>query len=77
VGDPTHVEITVLGDPVNTAARIAAAAGPGELLVSTDAATEAGLDPTLPKRSLDLKGKTHPVEVVSLGADPASAGDSR
>jgi adenylate cyclase len=72
VGDEQHAEITVLGDPVNTTARLAAAAGPGELLVSADAATEAGLDPSLPRRSLDLKGKTLPVEVITLRAMPPS-----
>ncbi|MBA3235234.1 MAG: adenylate/guanylate cyclase domain-containing protein [Chloroflexi bacterium] len=71
VGEGGHVELTVLGDPVNTTARLAAQAGTGELLVSTDAATVAGLDPDLERRSLDLKGKAQATEVVTLRVDGA------
>lgn len=67
VGEGSHVEITVLGDVVNTTARLAAAAGPGEILVSADAAAVVGLDPSLERRSLELKGKEHATEVVVLG----------
>jgi adenylate cyclase len=66
VGEGAHVEITVVGDPVNVTARLAAAAEPGEILVSAEAAGEAGLDAALPHRSLELKGKSEPVEVISL-----------
>lgn len=66
VGEGIHVEITVVGDAVNTTARLAAAAQAGEVLVSADAAAAAGLDPGLPRRSLELKGKEHATEVVSL-----------
>lgn len=68
VGDAKHVEITVLGDVVNTAARLASAAGPGELLVSIEAATEAELVGDFERRSLELKGKQRPVDVVVLRA---------
>ena len=44
VGEGSHVEITVLGDVVNTTARLASAAESGEVLVSLDAARAAGLD---------------------------------
>ncbi len=66
IGEGRHVELTVVGDAVNVAARIAAAAAPGELLVSADAAAAAGVDPTLERRSLSLKGKELPTDVVSL-----------
>lgn len=66
VGEGQHVEITVLGDVVNTTARLAAAAGPGEILVSAAAASAAQLDGTLERRSLELKGKELPTEVVSV-----------
>jgi adenylate cyclase len=66
VGDDTHAELTAVGDVVNTAARIAAAAAAGEVLVSADAARAAGLDPALPRSSLELKGKGAPTEVVRL-----------
>ena len=77
VGDESHVEITVLGDSVNTTARLAAAAGPGELLVSAEAAAEAGLSGDYERRSLELKGKHLPVDVLVVHAAehvPASAG---
>ena len=38
VGEGTHVEMTAVGDAVNIAARLAAAAEAGEILVSADAA---------------------------------------
>ena len=66
VGEGAHVEMTVVGDAVNVAARLAAQAVAGQILVSTEAAAKAGLDSTLPRRSLQLKGKEEPVEVVSL-----------
>jgi adenylate cyclase len=74
VGEGSHVEITVVGDPVNVTARLAAAAAAGEVLVSVDAAEKAGLDPTLVRRSLELKGKLQPTEVVSLRVQPAGSG---
>ena len=70
VGDAPHAEITVVGDRVNVTARLAAAAQAGEILVSADAAKAAGLDPSLEVRSLELKGKTEPTEVVSLRIGP-------
>jgi adenylate cyclase len=71
VGEGSHTEITAVGDHVNTTARLAAQAAAGEVLVSTDAAAAAGLDPALERRSLDLKGKELPTEVVSVRVDPA------
>ena len=68
VGDGDMVEITALGDPVNVASRLSSAAAAGELLVSKAAATAAGLtDVGLEHRSLALKGKTEPTEVVVFG----------
>jgi adenylate cyclase len=70
VGQGHHTEITMVGDSVNTAARLAALAAAGEIVVSVDAAAEADLDVTLERRALQLKGKTEPVEVVSLHLRP-------
>ena len=67
VGEGAHVEITVVGDPMNVTARLAAQAEAGQVLVSVAAAEKAGLAATLPRRSLELKGKSEPVEVVTLG----------
>jgi adenylate cyclase len=69
VGQPPHVELTALGDPVNTTARLASVAVAGEMLVTTAAATAAGLDPELPRRHLELKGKHDLTEVVTLRVD--------
>jgi adenylate cyclase len=70
VGEGSHVELTVVGDAVNTTARLAAQAVAGEILVSTDAAAAADLDPALERRSLELKGKELPTDVVSLRVEP-------
>jgi adenylate cyclase len=70
VGDAGEAsDFTALGDPLNTAARLAAAAGAGEILVS-DAAVRVGeLQVSgAPRRSLELKGKSAPIDVVVLGA---------
>jgi adenylate cyclase len=66
VGEGGHTEITIVGDVANTTARLAASAGAGEILVSAQAAVAAGLDPTLERRMLELKGKAEATEVVSL-----------
>jgi adenylate cyclase len=73
VGEGVHVTLTALGDAVNTAARLASAAGPGEILVTASAAAAAGLDEVLERRPLELKGKQEVVEVVSLTVGPAVA----
>ena len=72
-GSGDYVELAALGDPMNVAARLAGAAGPGEVLVSAAAAEAAGLDPSLVRRSLELKGKDEPVEVVSVGPSGGAA----
>jgi adenylate cyclase len=71
VGSDDKVEFTAMGDPVNVGARLASAAGAGELLVSMATLESAGLrDAGLEHRSLELKGKTGATNVVVL---PASA----
>jgi adenylate cyclase len=73
VGDEAHAELTAVGDVVNTAARIAAAAAAGEILVSADAASAAGLGVSLPRRTRELRGKGAPTEVVSIRVGAAAA----
>jgi adenylate cyclase len=69
VGTAEHVEFTALGDAVNVTARLASAAGSGELLVTNAAAAAAGLSLSgLERRQLDLRGKTAVTDVVVLTA---------
>jgi adenylate cyclase len=84
IGDGSHVELTSLGDVVNTTARLASAAGAGEILVSTEAASTAELEPGLERRSLQLKGKEQPIDVVVVrvgdsegAAQRSPSGDQR
>jgi adenylate cyclase len=67
VGAGDDVEFTALGDSVNTTARLASSAGPGEALISLVTAESAHLDTTgFERRDLDLKGKSERVPVVVL-----------
>jgi len=60
-------DITVLGDAPNTAARLSSSAGIGEILISEAAMSASGMElGELEKRSLELKGKSQPVEVFVL-----------
>jgi adenylate cyclase len=69
VGEGNQVELTALGDPVNIAARLASAAGAGEMLITSTAAQAAELpDEGLEHRTLSLKGKTEPTDVLVLHA---------
>lgn len=62
--DEGTVDITVLGDAANSAARLSSNAGQGEILISDSAYAAAGLeDESLERRSLELKGKSQPVPV--------------
>lgn len=59
-------DFTALGDNVNTTARLASIAGAGEVLISVDAATAAGWSlEGRERRSLTVKGRTQPIEVVA------------
>jgi adenylate cyclase len=63
--------ITALGDAVNTTARLASQAGPGEILISDAASQSAGLDTTgLDMRHLQLKGRSEPVHAYVLRVAP-------
>jgi adenylate cyclase len=64
-------DFTALGDVVNTTARLAGEAKAGELLVSLAAADAAGLDsPSLERRTLAVRGRSDPVEVIALRTAP-------
>jgi adenylate cyclase len=69
IGEGSDTELTAMGDVVNVTARLASAAGPGEILVTASAARDAGLPDDLPRRSLELKGKSQATDVVII-TDP-------
>jgi adenylate cyclase len=58
------INISAIGEEVNTAARIASKAPAGEIFVSENAITKAGIDSAgLESRNLELKGISEPVTV--------------
>jgi class 3 adenylate cyclase len=74
VGAPSFMSYTIIGDPVNVAARLMQRAAPNEILLGPRAARALG--PLLAtgvsdRRQVELKGKAEPVEVVSLTVAPA------
>lgn len=63
-----NLDIVVLGDNVNVAARLAGVAKAGELVISEAAREAAGLDSTgLEHRWFDQKGKEEAVEAWIYG----------
>ena len=61
------VDISAIGDEVNTAARIASRAAAGEILISEVALARAHIDgSTLETRELELKGISEPVTVRAM-----------
>jgi adenylate cyclase len=65
----TNVDLTAMGDPVNVTARLASAAGPGEVLVTLGGTEAADLDTSdLEQRDLVLRGKSSRIRVVVLRA---------
>ena len=59
-------DITVLGDVANTTARLSSAAAAGEILISEEAYQRAELVGRFEQRSLELKGKSQPMNVYVL-----------
>jgi adenylate cyclase len=59
VGDAVHVELTALGDTVNTTARLASVARAGEILATKAAAEAAGLGPGLEPRARASGARPH------------------
>jgi adenylate cyclase len=63
------VDIAVLGDPPNVAARLSSSAAVGEILISEEAYVPERDLQGLEKRQLTLKGKSQPVNVYVMKAD--------
>lgn len=68
IGSDDRLDFTVIGDVVNTAARLCSAAEPQQILVSAEISQVAGSDPTVSLESLEplaLKGKRKPFPVMA------------
>jgi adenylate cyclase len=61
----TIEDFTALGDVVNTSARLASAARAGEVIVSVAAAEAAGTD-SVERRTVEIRGRVEPIEVIVL-----------
>jgi adenylate cyclase len=59
----TIEDFTAIGDVVNTAARLAAAAGAGEVVASVAAAEAAG-SPSGERKTIEIRGRAEPIGVV-------------
>jgi adenylate cyclase len=72
VGEGDARDSTALGDTVNTAARLSALAGPGEMLISCEAGEAAELETDgLERRTLEIRGRDQPVDVWVSSLQPA------
>jgi class 3 adenylate cyclase len=74
MGSDVKLEYTVVGDTVNLAARLEAAATPGHLLVSAtslpEMSPETGGFSEVSRNTIRVKGKSQAVEVVELRPEP-------
>lgn len=66
LGEGPDTDLTAMGDLVNTTARLASAAGGGEILVTLPAAAAADIEEGDERRALALKGKSRLTDVVVL-----------
>ena len=72
VGSGGVSQLTVLGDIPNITARLASNAGPGEILVSDAACAASGVDAAVvPRRQIELRGRSGPIDVCVLGVEAA------
>lgn len=74
VGAPSFMSYTIVGDPVNVAARLMQTAAANEILIGPRASLSLhqllGRSTPLERRGVVLKGKAEPVDVVSLKVAP-------
>ena len=71
MGSPERLNYTVLGETVNLASRLCAAAAPGQI-VATRATVEASGMPARPVGSRLLKGFSDEIELFAVGNDSRS-----
>lgn len=72
VGEGETKDYTVLGDTVNVAARLQAAAAPGEVLMTQETYSRIESQfPNAPRRELELKGRNEPVLARVIVANTA------
>jgi len=70
VGEGGVTDFTALGDAVNVTARLASAAGAGEILVSRPTSTAAGITSgDFEQRHLTVRGRSEPIDVIVLRAE--------
>jgi adenylate cyclase len=76
VGQGLDAELTAMGDAVNTTARLSSLAAAGEVFIPVEAAVKAKVQTKgLERRSLELRGKARPTEVLVLTVSaPDAAG---
>jgi len=73
IGTDFRSTYTVMGDTVNLAARLMAAASPGEVYASPSALDRAQtIFETTPLEPFYVKGKEHPVQAYAVGAETGS-----
>lgn len=67
MGSERQMDYTVIGDPINVAARLCGAAAPGQIIVSRAVASALGKEAKVKKLGpMQLKGKEDSVEILEL-----------